>query len=61
MAAAEPGSAAASGIPTVPQSGDYKRYCSAACLAKRAVRDGRTAPLYPDIPRIAALHGAEAD
>lgn len=49
------------GVPTVAQSGGYKRYCSAACMAKLAVRDSRTAALYPDIPRIAAAHEAEAD
>lgn len=58
---AEPGSPASLGITTDAKSGGYKRYCSAACMGKRAARDSRTAALYPDIPRIAAAHEAEAD
>ena len=46
---------------TVPQTGDYKRYCSAACAEAHAARDARMAAVYLRIPTIAKTYQTDPD
>ena len=48
-------------VRTDPASGDYKRYCSAACAEAHAARDARMAAVYLRIPTIAKTYQTDPD